>query len=93
MIIWDENAFQSGDFSDIDRFVYISGTIPSILFYVPQSVELLGLTTVQFLNQDPRPPFFKEILTPLSEPSNKLTKTSSCYLFTGISFKTEKTAL
>ena len=36
------------------------GIIALILFYVPPSVELLGLTTAQFLNPDLRPPVFKE---------------------------------
>ena len=36
-----------------------SWMISSILCYVPPSVELLGLTTPQFLNPVPRPPVFK----------------------------------
>jgi len=44
-------TFQSGDFSEIGRYGASnknSGMIPSILCYVPPSVELLGLTTPSF---------------------------------------------
>src|SRR6218665_1554722 len=61
--ILDENTFQSGDFSEIDRFVYnaikIPGIIPSIMCYMPLSVELLGPTTPSFQTRIHKPPHFK----------------------------------
>ena len=68
--IWDENTFHSGDFSDIERFVFkikILGMIPSIQCYMPPSVELL----------EPATPSFQTRLTPLS--ACKKESLSSCH--------------
>jgi len=57
-----ENTFRSGDFRNRMICVYLKKIwpiIPSILCYVPLSVELLGPTNPQFSNPDPRPPVFK----------------------------------
>jgi len=42
-----------------------SGVIPSILCYVPLSVQLLGLTASQFFNPEPMTPRFQTRFAPL----------------------------
>src|SRR6218665_698783 len=50
-----ENTFQSGDFSEGESFVYTnSGIIPSIVCYVPPTIELLGLNMPPCSNPDGR---------------------------------------
>ena len=46
--------------------------IPSILCYVPQSIELLGLTTRQFFKPRPTTPMFTNHIDAADDKNNNL---------------------